>query len=110
MTPNYGVAFATEVEEADVHATYGTKLTQTGKPVICHVCGKNHYAKRCRDREQSTPGKKADKAEEIPKKEIPPTKASLARRSDNTRQFRSAPKRKCRSAPKCEHALTAEWP
>ena len=50
---------------------------RTGKPVICHICGRNHYANRCPDREEITPGKKADKAEEKPKKEIPPTKASV---------------------------------
>ena len=40
---NDGVAFATESEEADVHDTNGIKITRSGKSVICHVCGKNHY-------------------------------------------------------------------
>ena len=57
MTPNNGVAFTTEVEEADIHITDGVKMTQTGKPVICHICGKNHYANMCTDREDSKPGK-----------------------------------------------------
>ena len=68
VTPNDRLAFTTESEEADVHTKDGTKLTQTGKPVICHICGKNHYDNRCPDKEESTPGKKADKAEETPKK------------------------------------------
>ena len=63
VTPNDGVAFTTESEEADVHVTDGMKVTRTGKPVICHICGKNHYANRCPEREESTPGKKVDKAE-----------------------------------------------
>ena len=50
MTPNYGVAFTNESEEANKHATYGVKIMRTGKPVICHICGKNHYANRCPDR------------------------------------------------------------
>ena len=62
VTPNEGVPFTTESEEAEVHATDGEKLTHAGKPVICHIYGKNHYANRCPDREESTVGKKADKA------------------------------------------------
>ena len=46
VTPNDGVDFTTEADEADVHATDGVKMTQTVKPVICHICGKNHYANR----------------------------------------------------------------
>ena len=46
VTPNDGVALITKPEEADVHATGVMKLERTGKPVICHICGKNHYAKR----------------------------------------------------------------
>ena len=57
MTPNNGVAFTTEVEEADIHVTDGVKMTQEGKTVICHICGKNHYANMCTDREDSKPGK-----------------------------------------------------
>ena len=68
VTPNDAVAFATESEEVDEQITYGVKMTQTGKPVICHICGKNHYANRFLEREESTPGKKADKAERTPKK------------------------------------------
>ena len=63
--PNYGVAFTTESEEADVHAMDGVKMTQTGKPVIFHICGKNHYANRCPYREDGRPGKKSDKGEDI---------------------------------------------
>ena len=40
---NDGVAFATESEEADVHDTNGIQITRSGKSIICHVCGKNHY-------------------------------------------------------------------
>ena len=58
VTPNYGMAFITKSEEADVHTTDGVKMTQTGKPVICHICGNNHYSNRCPDREDGTPGKK----------------------------------------------------
>ena len=77
MTPNDGVAFTTESEEADIHATDAVKMTRMGKPLICHICGKNHYADRCPDREDRTPVKKDDKAEDTPRKEIPPTKASV---------------------------------
>ena len=66
VTTNDGVAFTTKSEEADVHAPNGMELTRTDKQVICHICGKNHYVNRCPDREESTPGKKADKAEETP--------------------------------------------
>ena len=47
---NDGVAFTTKSEEVNVHATDRVKMTRTGKPVICHICGKNHYANRCPDR------------------------------------------------------------
>ena len=50
VTPNDGVAFTTESDETDVHATDRVKMTRTCKPVICHICGKNHYANRCPDR------------------------------------------------------------
>ena len=58
MTPNDGVAFTTESEEADIHATEGVKMTRTVKLLICHICGKNHYANRCLDREDGATGKK----------------------------------------------------
>ena len=45
--------------------------------MICHICGKNNYANMCPDREEITQGKKANKAEETPKKEVPPTKVSV---------------------------------
>ena len=77
VTPNYGVAFTTNSEEVDVHTTDGMKLTRTENPVICHICGNNHYANRCPDREEITSGRKVYKAEETPKKESPPTKASV---------------------------------
>ena len=48
--PNDGLAFTTGSEEADVHATDGVYMTWTGKLVICHICGKNHYANRFPDR------------------------------------------------------------
>ena len=57
VTPNDGVVFTTEADEGDIHATDGVKMTRTGNPVICHICGKNHYANRCPDREDSTQGK-----------------------------------------------------
>ena len=47
VAQNDGVAFTTESEEADVHATDRVKMMQTVKPVIFHICGKNHYANRC---------------------------------------------------------------
>ena len=46
MAPKYGVAFATESEEADVHATNGIKMTRSRKSVICHICSKNHYTNK----------------------------------------------------------------
>ena len=71
MTPNDSVAFTTESEELDVQATDRVKMTRTGKPVICHICGNNHYANRCPDREDGTPGKKSDKAKDNSRKESP---------------------------------------
>ena len=75
VTPNDGVAFTTKSEGAYIHTMYGVKMTQTGKPVICHICGKNHYNNRCPDREDRTPGKKAAKAKNNPIKESPPNKS-----------------------------------
>ena len=46
VAPNNGVAFATESEEVDVHATNGIKMTRLRKSVICHICGKNHYTNK----------------------------------------------------------------
>ena len=40
VTPNDGVAFTTESEEAEIHATNRVKMTRTCKLVICHRCGK----------------------------------------------------------------------
>ena len=77
VTPNNGVAFTADSEEVYVHATDGMKLTRTGKPVICHIYGKNRYTNRCPDREESAPEKKADNAVKNPKKEIPPTNTSV---------------------------------
>ena len=68
VTPNDGVAFITKSEESDAHATNGVKMMRTGKPMICHICGKNHYANRCPDRDDGTSGKKVDKAEDTPRK------------------------------------------
>ena len=42
VTPNDGVAFNTKADEVDVHVTNGVKMSRTSKPVICHICGKNH--------------------------------------------------------------------
>ena len=77
MAPNDGVAFTTKSEEADIHTTARVKITRSGKPVICHICGKNNYANRCREREDGTPVKKEDKAKDTPRKETPQTKASV---------------------------------
>ena len=77
VTPNDGVAFTTETDEADVYATVGVNINRTGKSVICHICGKNHYANRCPDREDGTQEKKATKAEDTPRAGSPPTKASV---------------------------------
>ena len=71
------VAFTTESEEADVHATDGMNMAQSGDPVICHVCGKNQYANRFPDREDSTSEKKAEKFEDTPEKESAPEKSSV---------------------------------
>ena len=57
VTPNDGVDFTTKSEEAEIHATNRVKMTRTCKPVICHICGKNHYANMCTEREDSKPGK-----------------------------------------------------
>ena len=66
-----------ELEEADVNATNGTKMTQARNPVICHICGKKHYKKRCPYREESASDKKAEKVEDIPNKESAPKKPSI---------------------------------
>ena len=71
--PNDGVDFITKSEEAGVHATDGMELTRTVKPVICHICGNNHYANRCSDREEIVPENKLDKAEKTSKKGKPPS-------------------------------------
>ena len=76
VTPNDGVAFITEADEVDVHATDRVKMTRTGKPEICHICGKNHYANRCPYREDGTQEKKATKVEDTPRAGSPPTKAA----------------------------------
>ena len=39
-----------------------------GKPVICQLCGKYHYADKFPDREESAPDKKSEKVEDNPKK------------------------------------------
>ena len=46
MAPNEGVSFTTESEEVDVHTTNGMKIIRSGKPVVCHVCSKNHYSNK----------------------------------------------------------------
>ena len=50
MRPNDSVVLTTKLEEVDVHATDGVKMTRTGNQVICHICGKNHYTNRFLDR------------------------------------------------------------
>ena len=75
--PNYVIDFTNNPEEADVHATERMKMTRSGKPVICHICGKNHYENMLPDREENAQGKKVDKVEDTSKKERPPTKASV---------------------------------
>ena len=51
VKPNDGVVFTTKSVEAGVHATDGMNLTRTGKLVICHIFGKNHYSNSCTYRE-----------------------------------------------------------
>ena len=53
------------------------KITCSGKPFICHICGKNHCANRCPHREESTPEKESDKVKDTPKMESAPTKVSV---------------------------------
>ena len=77
MAPNDGIAFIRDSEEADIHATNGMKMTKLGKPLICHICGSNHYVNRCPKREDIVPEKKSDKIKDTPKKEGAPTKASV---------------------------------
>ena len=77
VAKNDGVAFATESEEADVHATNGIKMTRSRKSVICHVCGKNHYTNKCPYRDESASEKKSYKAENTSKKEGAPQKSSI---------------------------------
>ena len=77
VIPNDHVAFTTESEEADVHATDGMKMTWSGNPFIWHICGNNHYANMCPEREESAPEKKADKVKDTPNKESALSKASV---------------------------------
>ena len=58
VSPNDGLVFTTESEEVEVHATNGINITQSGKPVVCHICINNHYVNRCPDREDSASKKK----------------------------------------------------
>ena len=53
------------------------KLTRSGKPVICHICGKNHCTKKFPYTEESALEKKFNKAEDTAKKESAPPKASV---------------------------------
>ena len=73
VTSNDGVSFTTEADEATVHATEGVKMTRTSKPLICHICGKNHYTNRYPDREDRTQGKRQLKRR-IPQEWKPPPK------------------------------------
>ena len=84
VTQNDSVYFTAESEEVDIHTTDGVKMTRIGKTMIFHICGKNHYASRCPDMEDVTPGKKSDKAQDTPRKETPPTKASVNLTIGNT--------------------------
>ena len=77
VSPNDGLVFTTESEEVEVHATNGINITQSGKPVVCHICINNHYVNRCPDREDSASKKNAEKVEETLKKESAPVKASF---------------------------------
>ena len=72
VAPNNGVSFATESEEVDVHATNGIKMTRSRKSVICHVCGKNHYANKCPDREESATKKNHRRLRTPPRRKLPP--------------------------------------
>ena len=75
MAPDNGVDFDTEFEEADVHTTNGMKMTRSGKPMICDICGKNHYTNMCPYMEEGSPNKKSYKADDTAKKESTPPKA-----------------------------------
>ena len=57
VAPHNGVAFATESDNVDVHAANGIKMTRLGNPLICHLCGNNHYANKCPDRKRESPRK-----------------------------------------------------
>ena len=46
VAPNDGIAFTTDSEESRIHATNGMRMTQSGKPVVCHLCVKDHYSNR----------------------------------------------------------------
>ena len=50
------------------------KLTRSGKPVICHICGKNHCTKKCPYTEERALEKKFNKSEDTAKKESAPQK------------------------------------
>ena len=80
---NNNIAFTMELEEADVHAINGMNMTQSGKSVICHICGRNHFTNRCPDMEES-----ATKRQKIlrttPRRKSSPHKRRLTSLSVNT--------------------------
>ena len=50
-------------------------MTQPGKPLICHICGKKPYTNSFPDREERASEKKAENVEDKSKKESAPAKA-----------------------------------
>ena len=77
VTPNDGVAFTIDSKEANLQVTDGMKMTWSGNPFICHICGKNNYAERCPYREENALKNKSKKVKDTPEKKITPTKVSV---------------------------------
>ena len=56
VPPNYGVDFLTDYRGycREVRATYGKFIMNIfGKPVECHICGRNHYGNKLSDKYKS---------------------------------------------------------
>ena len=77
LTLNDGVAFTTKIEESDVHATYGMKMTRSGKSFICHIWGKNHYVNMCPDRDQAHLRRNQTRLRTTKRKKATPLKRQL---------------------------------
>ena len=72
VAPNDGVVFTAELEEVDADSTDVVKMKMSGKPVVCHMCGKNHYANKCPDREESVTKKNKRRLKTSPRFKVPP--------------------------------------